>query len=175
MTRNCVILSCSLICLLVLTAAAFAQGGVPPGPGILGTPPPAGHTIEEVATVAEEIMTGPIELSSGAPDAFDIELPLPVFPSSGLQAEPSQCLWSIIPLFSLSEQIDPSNPSHPYMFVNEYTLEGRNLHVEVWASVLFGGACRWSCLYEVTAVAIRTTPPAPVESKSFGEIKAMYR
>ena len=25
------------------------------------------------------------------------------------------------------------------------------------------------------AVAIRTAPPAPVESKSFGEIKAMFR
>jgi hypothetical protein len=173
--KNCVVLSCSLIFLFVLTATAFAQGGPPPGPGILGTPPPAGHTIEEVATAVENITVGPIELSPESPGAFDIELLLPVFPSSGLPAEPSQCLWSITPLFSQSSPVDPGNPRFPFMFTNECTLEGRNLHVEVWASFPSGGACRWSCLYEVTAVAIRTAPPAPVESKSFGEIKAMYR
>ena len=46
MTRNCAVLSCSLISQLVLTAPAFVQDS---GPGIMGTPPPAVHTIQEVA------------------------------------------------------------------------------------------------------------------------------
>lgn len=163
MTRNCFILSCSLISLLVLAAAGPSQGV-----GIMGTPPPAGHTIEEVATTSTEAYeTVSLDLGTGA---VDIELPLPVFPSSGLPAEPSQCLWSCF----LSGVLLPSEVTSGELDFYAI-LEGNTLHIAVEGEDAWPPGTLFFLRYFISAVATRTTPPAPVESKSFGEIKAMYR
>jgi len=154
MTRNCVILSCSLISLLVLAAAPSAQGL-----RSMGTPPPVGHTVEEVATtIAEAYEFVSLDFGTGA---VDIELPLPVFPSSGLPAEPPQCMWSCF----LSGVLLPS----------EVTSGGNTLHITVEGEDAWPPNTLLFLRYIISAVAIRTAPPTPVESRSFGEIKAMYR
>ncbi len=163
MTRNCAILSCSLVSLLVLAAAPSAQGV-----GIMGTPPPAGHTIEEVATTTTEAYES-VSLDSGT-GAVDIELPLPVFPSSGLPAEPSQCLWSCF----LSGVLLPSEVTSGELGLYP-VLEGNTLHIEVEGEDVWPPDTLFLLRYVISAVAIRTSPPSPVESKSFGEIKAMFR
>ena len=163
MTRNCVILSCSLISLLVLAAAPSAQGL-----RSMGTPPPVGHTVEEVATtIAEAYEFVSLDFGTGA---VDIELPLPVFPSSGLPAEPPQCMWSCF----LSGVLLPSEVTSGELDFYP-ALEGNTLHITVEGEDAWPPNALLFLRYIISAVAIRTAPPTPVESKSFGEIKAMYR
>jgi hypothetical protein len=144
----------------------------------MGTPPPEGHTIVEVATVVSYGSVGfsLMDIGGGLYEGtFDVELPLPVFPSSGMPAEPSQCLWSLLPIGVPTDMfLSGSCISQAYY---EYTLDGRHLHADVLVDYGYllehGGP--YDLQYQVAAVAIRTTPASPVELKSFGGIKAMFR
>ncbi len=165
-TRTIVVLSCAIVALLALATAAFAQSG----PGIMGTPPPAGSTVEEVASLVTNTEAQMFMLHGQLTDSVDLELPLPVFPSSGLQAGPSQCLWTCVLLSLLTLEDTPHDSSLDW----NYTLEGQNLHIELQRDY-DGVPLMMALTYEISALAIRTLPPAPVESRSFGEIKALFR
>jgi hypothetical protein len=167
-TRICVILGCSLICLLVLTGPAFAQGTAPE---VLGTPPPEGHTILEVATVAQ--FRGLNQwLTPSVPVTRTIDLPLPEFASG--PALSSQCLWSVS-YVGCDVEVEEEPASYIDLDIS-YTLEGATLTVELLNPDPYSPpAAHWFFYFYVSGVAIRTEPASPVESTSFGEIKAMFR
>ena len=173
MTRNCVILTCSLVGLIVLASPACGQGV--PGPGMLGTPPAEGHTIQEVATAEVTGTLSDLWVNGETVTVVGIALPLPVFESSGETAGPSQCMWTF----------------HPYEWawdpaaVASVGCTGVSYRLQVDGSTLLLGMeaaladplheLVIGVTYRITAIAFRTSSPAPVESKSFGEIKAMFR
>lgn len=165
MTRNSVILSCSLMCLLVLAAPTTAQRQ-----GLMGTPPPTGHTIEEVVVIETIDYFEVIEVNQGERASFDVDLPLPVFPSSGRPAEPSQCMWG----FDHYSTIAASDTTYLEM-AHAVQLSGESkatCYVDLNWGLTPGTV---TICYKIHVIAIRTTPPVPVQSKSFGEIKAMFQ
>ena len=115
----------------------------------MGTPPPAGQTIEEVATSVVAVSKAVL-----FEDEFllyaevSLELPLPVFPSDGQPAVPSQCLWSVLIVnhdwgsLLIGEQISE--------WTYDYALEGSNLTVTMFGNTGMTSLSRtpglWMCL-----------------------------
>jgi hypothetical protein len=168
MTRDCVILSCTLISLLAFSVPSFGMGTAPE---VFGTPPPEGQTILEVATT-RTYETVNEWLDPGVPVTSTIELPLPVFPS-GPTALPSQCLWSVAFLGFDAIGEEPFDTPSTSLDIS-YTVDGGNLVVELEVPYYAHYSQDWTMWFCISAVAIRTEPPSPVESMSIGEIKAMF-
>lgn len=137
----------------------------------MGTPPPEGQMISEVAT-SVVIINASTTVPEVGPVTINLELPLPEFESDGQPALPSQCLWSVV-LTDLDYQHTVGEGSARVYF--DYSLVGRELQVIVRSQGFSPMIGYISYEFEVTAVAISTTGPVGVESMSWGAVKGQYR
>ena len=138
---------------------------------MLGTPPPAGQLIEEVA-VTESVIVFDVSICDGLWNwDFCMDLPLPVY-ESGNVADPSECLWwvkcSRMEAYTL-----------PKIWHTDYLRVGTTLTVRYMCSTYEGlpiiGIRGEDINFEISAVAIRTAAPLHDTSTTISRVKEIYR
>jgi len=137
----------------------------------IGTPPAAGQLIEEVATSSASFNQLSRWMYPGLSAEWILELPLPVFASTGQAAVPEQCLWST----NITEFYYPHSDPDVEILVTEleHRLEGPYLLIYATSNCTIAMSLFLSL--EIFAVAIKTTEPVKSESTTISQVKEIYR